>query len=161
MKKLFLLLIGLTTFTGFAQEDLPNNFAGTWQTVSVDTGDILLDVKTGAVTMTDKAKKLHPTATGQQDAAAYVRTLYSKNRFVFGNDGEFYYYQTEKENTQQFEGSYVADTAKKVLHLSLVNRTGHEVIKEVPYEFVDGKLRLVWDKSKTDPGIVYVTERVK
>ena len=156
MKHLRTFLLILTFSTAYCQN---SNLIGTWKTVAVEAEGVTINrTKTDSVSVSDQLKR--KTAIGLQDWVAGVRMMYSRNHFVFGEDGSFQHYMTGKMSVAPFfKGTYTAKDG--IIYTDTKNRGGQVVKKEIPFEFVDGQLHLTLDARGSDVGSKYILEKVK
>lgn len=159
MKNIIALFITILTLTSAHAQK--SNLVGTWKTLSVDTGQIYINAKTDSVSVSPELKKSKRTAVGLQDAIAGVRVSYSHMHFVFGKDGSFQQYLTERMDVAPlFTGTYAVKG--DIITIKAKNRTDNEITKEMPFRIVNSKLHLTTDaRAGIDAGTKFVLERVK
>ncbi|WP_147404216.1 hypothetical protein [Aquimarina sp. AD1] len=109
-----------------AQEN--KSLIGEWRVVSVDNGEVYLNVKTDSVSTTAEFDKKHKTKVSHQDGIAEIRAFSSKNEFIFSENGEFRVYMNSKRKTKYLDGN---------LSLNVKSRTGKEMQKELELEFIN------------------------
>lgn len=158
MKHLLTLFIILTLTSAYSQK---SNLVGTWKTLSVDTGQIFINAKTDSVSVSPELKKSKRTAVGLQDAIAGVRVSYSYMHFVFGKDGSFQQYLTERMDVAPlFTGTYTIKGDS--ITINVKNRAGNELTKKMPFRIVNSKLHLTIDaRPGIDAGTKFILERIK
>ena len=134
MKKNLLIILIFQLGVLVAQEN--KSLIGEWRVVSVDNGEVYLNVKTDSVSTTAEFDKKHKTKVSHQDGIAEIRAFSSENEFIFTENGEFRVYMNSKRKTKYLDGNYKFIDDEK-LSLNVKSRIGKEMKKELEFEFIN------------------------
>ena len=141
MKKI-LTLFCLINFTILYAQNEPASVKGEWKIVSVDSGDLYLNIKTDSVAMSEKFKEVFSDSLKYDDFIKVAKLTYNNNIMTFAENGIF---------TQTYDpkivwtGTYQLNPSESKISVST-----KDVNWEMDYKIIDELLYLkmgVYDKN--------------
>ncbi len=159
LKKITLIIV--LAFSLFVYSQKETNIIGEWKVISVDNGEVYINMKTDSVSTTPKFDKTHTNKVSRQNGIAEIRYS-SRNEFIFKENGEFLLYMNAKRNSMLLDGTYEYINNSK-LDLKVKGRTRREMKKEMEFEFIDDFLLVKFKflVMRGNKPTEYLLERIK